>query len=242
MKSINEKAAVYCLFVIILFILDAFARINYTVPQQAILKYGKSESLVPGAIYPIGWSRTGRFAYIREQEQDAAGFTEFTLVVQNMITDAVIASFTAQDFDNIIQFWSNKSEHFSQILNEHGIVQHQKFKLMTFPLTHGKDTINVELRHSEQLPEKTDNLPIMGSVYLIPTQVQAIIESKLHGKKQVYSEKFSIKVKVSVAGYLKNPYEDRIALVLRYETPGQHGTPPHYVHNVFVGVHLEKGF
>lgn len=48
-------------------------------------------------------------------------------------------------------------------------------------------------------------------------------------------------IDVQIAGYIRSPYEQRIAMVVCSVTRGWEG-PPHPVDCSFIGCHLEKGF
>jgi hypothetical protein len=46
--------------------------------------------LIPGRLFPIGWSRNGRFAYVYEPPDEACGCYRFFLIVQDLATNHVV--------------------------------------------------------------------------------------------------------------------------------------------------------
>ena len=221
---------------------------RYLLPQELRLKEYDESQFYPERLYPIGWSKSGVFAYIKESLQDAAGFVEYAFVLQDMVSDSIVWSHVVQlDGDyyenysertGIKVVWAQNAELFSRELRKHGISQEAKFELFSFPIRTRDDSIDVRLEH---IPEEIEDPESYSGRLLIPTEVRMKVHSQRLGEKQAYYSTFGFDVAVSVEGYLKSPFEERIAVILSYESPGHHG-PPDYVNYVLVGVHLEKGF
>jgi predicted secreted protein len=221
---------------------------RYFPPQELRFKDYDESQFYPDRLYPIGWSKNGVFAYIEESLEDAAGFVKYTLVLQDMVSDSVVWSHVVrleeEYYENYSErkgikvVWAQNAELFSRELRKQGISQAAKFELSSFPIRVRDDSIDVQLEHIQQEIEDPESY---SGRFLIPTEVRMKIHSQRLGEKQVYSSTFGYDVAMSVEGYLKSPFEERIAVILSYESPGHHG-PPDYVNYVLVGAHLEKGF
>ncbi len=204
------------------------------------------------SFYPIGWSRDGKFAYYFEPDA-AESYQYFAkLFIIDLKTDKVVWSFdykTEHGLDEarktgtpytIATLWSANRQLFSDKLREHGIVQQRTFRRMSFPISHRGDLLTAKLRTREK-PGLTDDERPYGTV----GRTTLHINSKRYGSKTVFEqtndEPYTLPLYVGLVGYLKSPFEPRIAALLIEITRGWEGAP-HPAEVKIAGASLEGGF
>lgn len=207
------------------------------------------DQLVSESLYPIGWSRDGNFAYYVEPVDEACGCYFAELFILDLKTDKILWSFDynsegndeakregkPHDFETL---WKANQQLFSDKLREHAIEPQTRSSLFSFPSNLKGELLTATLRTTEKkgLTDDQRHYGIIGNATLQ-------LNSTRRGKKTIldhaYSE--SLPLKVGLLGYVRSPFEARIAVVLMKVMRGWEG-PPHTGRLQIVGASLTDGF
>jgi hypothetical protein len=209
-------------------------------PKCALIKTPNTDDIVPGRVFAIGWSADGAFAYCVEQFWEAAGFTDIKLFIKNLKNDEVLDSLESYEEETIKDFWQKHGQPLDSVLSKWKIVPQKQCSIEKFPIVTGRDTVFIKVTSS--IKDTADSIINHGLPILSPTTVIAKAASPRLGEKTIYKNVFPIGITMASAGYIRSPFEPRACVILKYEDAGQHGLPPNYIHFIFVGLHLEKGF
>lgn len=191
--------------------------------------------------YPIGWSKTGAFAYYVEPADEACGCYFGELVIQDLRTDKILwkHQYTSDGSSTITlkQYWAKNRRGFSRKLAEYGIIAPGKFPLQTSAINYQKDILT---------PEITSEVTPGDSGYDVSGSVVISLISKLKGKKTIYEKIFDPKKieafrGAAISGSLLSPYEARAAIVVAETHRGYEG-PPNITRIRIVGATLNGGF
>jgi hypothetical protein len=200
--------------------------------------------------YPIGWSKNGNFAYYTEPVDEACGCYFAKLFILDLKTDKVLWAFEHQG-DSIDEekqagkpysfstMWRANQKLFSSKLREYGIEPQGPTSLLSFPATYGGDRLTADF--------KTKNKEGLGEdarIYGVVGHLTLQLNSQRNGKKTVldyaYTEE-GIPLYVGMVGYVKSPFEPRIAVILMEIYRGYEG-PPNTGTVKIVGADLATGF
>ena len=173
--------------------------------------------------YPIGWSDDGqRFAYFVEPADEACGCYFGRLVVQNVVTDRIIASFDYSGEDNhpeaknVSELWQQKNKVFEKMLQKNGIRRDNlpKMQIGQTLVAHGK-SYPFSLLSDKAASE--DEQPL--------TQYRLMVQNK--GKAQLVSKitPTASNINSAIVGYIPAPNGRRFAIVLVSELRGWEGPP-----------------
>jgi hypothetical protein len=200
--------------------------------------------------YPIGWSKNGNFAYYIEPVDEACGCYFAKLVILDLKSDKVLWEFEHQgDFIDddkkagkpysLSTMWRANRKLFSGKLREYGIEPQGATRLFTFPATYEGDrlTADFKARWREGLGEDARIYGVVGHLSLQ-------LNSQQKGKKTVLDYTYAdeaIPLYVGMLGYVKSPFEPRIAVILMEIHRGWEG-PPNVGNVKIVGAHLATGF
>jgi hypothetical protein len=209
--------------------------------------YGSSfpqEALITENFFPIGWSKDGKFAYYAEPGDEACGCYFGELFILDTVNDKELWSFKYNGLDDqdkpkyraITDLWRKNRKLFSNKLNQYGIIPQGRFSLLRFPINSASDQLRADLKIEENKDEET-------RIYSIVKKATLHISSRRGGKKIVHEETYPEygPLDIKVLGYLKSPYEQRVAIIVLEVQRGYEG-PPHTTHvNVF-GSSLTTGF
>lgn len=198
---------------------------------------------------PIGWSKDGKFAYITGIDGSGAGNEEigfYRWTIQDMVTDKCLwqsehklekdmpREFIDTD-DYIARFkwvFDNMTKEYKTDLDKYGISIDTGLQLSTFPLNY--DNSNYKASLTDFGYEEKYDIPDVISKYKV------IVEKD--GSPRIFSEyknKDDLYLDAQIAGYVKSPYEPRVAVALCRIQRGWEG-PPHPIYFSFVGCHLKK--
>ena len=225
------------------------------VRQEGMMKrvfpeyYGKRPplfGLIIEEFYPIGWSKDGKFAYYTEPGDEACGCYFAKLFIVDTVSDKVLWSFEYSGLDDedpekpkyraITDLWRKNRQLFSDKLNQYGIVALARPALLTFPINHAGDRLSTGIKIEEETDEEKRNYSVVKKATLRMTSTRS-------GAKTIYEEVHPEygPLTVEVLGYLRSPYEPRVAVVLAEVWRGYEG-PPHTTHLKVVGASLTAGF
>ena len=210
----------------------------YSTPSE--LKYYKqSDEYLFQKFYPIGWSKDGKFAYVIEPADEAAGLYFFKLIIQNMINDKEVYRWEPDEdpeTGSVTQMWKDYQMTFAAALNEHKIIPQNDIKLLgtEFNTEDGKYKVTIE--------NQMETDPDFGFEVVKSTNID--IKSSELGTKRIYSyteKDYNQCLGRIVQGVIKSPYEKRVAVLVKEELRGYEG-PPNVVREFLVGADLERSF
>jgi hypothetical protein len=220
-------------------------------------KMGKSPRGYPGPafytenFYPIGWSKDGNFAYYVEPFDEACGCYFAKLFILDLKSDKVLWAFEHQgeDFESdkkegkpysFATMWRANGKLFSGKLKEYGIEPQGRTTLLSFPASYKGDALTVDLKAKER-----DGLTEEDRIYGVVGSLNLQLLSKRNGKKTIldytYKKDDGLPLDVGTVGYLKSPFEPRIAIIMMEIYRGYEG-PPNTGTVKIAGAHLETGF
>jgi hypothetical protein len=208
------------------------------------------EVLITEGFYPIGWSKDGKFAYYTEPGDEACGCYFAKLVIVDLVSDKALWSF---DYDSsrvedegrknppttINALWRENRKLFSDKLNEFQIKPQGRFSFLLFPINRAGDQLRADLKIKENKEED-------GRAYGVVAQGTLQLTSRRNGEKIVFDHNYikpdeALPLDLKVLGYVKSPFEERIALVLIEIYRGYEG-PPHTAQIKIAGASLSSGF
>lgn len=210
--------------------------------------YGKGfpqHALITENLYPIGWSKDGKFAYYTEPGDEACGCYFAKLFITDLVNDKVLWSFDYNGLDDDTErpkyramrdLWRKNRKLFSDKLNQYGIIPQRPFSLLMFPINHAGDQLSANLKIEEEKDEEKRHYSIIKKATLQ-------VGSRRGGTKTVYEESHPEygPLEIKVLGYLKSPYEPRVAVIIIEVWRGYEG-PPHVTHIKVAGSSLTTGF
>jgi hypothetical protein len=209
--------------------------------------YGKAfsqEALITENFFPVGWSKDGKLAYYTEPGDEACGCYFGSLTILDTVNDKVLWSFEYNGLDDqdnpkykaITDLWRKNRKLFSGKLNQYGIIPQGRFNLLKFPINNAGDQLRADLKIEET---KDEEARIYGTIKKATLQ----ISSRGGGTKTVHEQSYPEygPLDMKVLGYLKSPYEQRVAIIMLEVWRGYEG-PPHTTHVKVAGSSLTTGF
>lgn len=195
-------------------------------------------------IYPIGWSKDGKFAYFYQFMTDARGDGYMELRILDTNSDQTVYSFNECDkpenidgdfcFYDVEDFLNRNSVFINQKLKEHRIIKTGETTLKSFPLEYGDELISSDVTIGDKANKKIDE-----DRYQITQKTELKLQSDKRGERTVkvfnndsydywepcenscpYPRQFSFQY------YLQNPFEKNMLLVFYIrEYAGWEGPP-----------------
>ncbi len=210
---------------------------DYKIPAELVYN-DKSDDFLIDKLYPIGWSKDGKFAYIVEPADEGSGFYLFELIVFDMVNNKTIWSWKIDETEegDLETTWKENYEHFKESLNKYELVQQDDFKIEK-----GKTSFKGN-EYQIVLDTKTKTEPDFG--FDVIKELKISIESPEIGLKEIYNHKendFSMLVGAFVPGYMLSPNSGRIVVICQMERWGYEG-PPNVVFFELIGSDLLRGF
>ena len=212
----------------------------YSAPAE-LQYYKPSNEYIFQKLYPIGWSKDGKFAYVIEPADEAAGLYFFKLRIQSMISDKIVYEWELDpdegvETGSVKQMWKENQMTFAAALNEHKIIPLKDIKLLgtEFNTEEGKFKVTIE--------NQMETDPDFGFEVVKTTNID--IRASELGTKRIYSyteNDYNQCLGRIVQGVIKSPYEKRVAVLVKEELRGYEG-PPNVVRSFLVGADLERSF
>ncbi len=191
---------------------------------------------------PLGWSRDGKIAYIRQRWEEGKGVTTWAFTIQDLTTDQTLWNHDyevmegSDDLPSLEEAWKRNEALVLDALRIHGIRLKSDFALGADTLSHDNRTYRItcesEFTYNEDFGLES------------ATRIRVSVHVASLGHKDVYrfsTTGFSGILSARVAGHLKSPFEDRIAIVYVETHHGWEG-PPNPVIFKIIGCHLTLGF
>ncbi len=188
-------------------------------------------------IYFLGFSSDGKLAYIYEQFLEGKGCTDVYVFIQDLVTDKILWQLDNLDnegFDDLesttVSFIKKNAKTINEAFVKYNIQQSDcSYKML--PYTNNGESINIEV-------QITDTGKLFHE-YLKIIDYSCIAVNNKKQKKTLSSKKDEVIEDVFVCGYVKNPYEDRLAIVIAEQRYGFEGCDIHYH---VLGCAINSGF
>lgn len=184
------------------------------------------------SLYILGFSKDGKLAYIRTMERDGVGNTAITFTIQDLVSDETVFvhnAYLPDDFEDTEGFVQKNSYTFDKALSEHHI-HLAKAAYNALPFTAEGTTVHVRANIYDTGERLHEFVRIID---------YACIAENGRGTKTIAQKKHTTVEDVFVCGYVKNPFEARIAVVIAEAVFGFEGYDLQYS---IVGCDTQKGF
>jgi len=215
-------------------------------------RYSISMPIIEAKLYPLGWSKDSKFAYIVVLPNEALDFRRAIFRIQDMITDKVIfeKKYGDQNDKNALisaelkKFLESKKSDIVHYLSKYHINGYNN-KLHSFPIKYEKKLIDYELKTVHEINHDFLHQQFLSRVNVdLYSYSNTVDGQKKIATKTIFDKKIDLKslyYGTMVVGYLKSPFEERIAIVVIYFRRGWEGSP-HVTSFELVGASLSKGF
>ncbi len=209
---------------------------------KEVLSLKASPELLATLLYPIGFSKTGKFAYIAIPPDQGVGCLIWEFVVLNLVNDKEVIRLSWRDFEDKECLYPESGLHkvakrhgqaIEALLKRHHIKPRSQPTLQSFPLGEASDLISVTLAQG----------PSLRSEHSVQTHISVRAHSTRRGQKRVgtlQANPLNI-YGHELLGALKSPHEARVAVVVREDSRGFEG-PPHVAGFKLFGLSLKHGF
>lgn len=207
---------------------------DYTIPKIVDYSNFNEAEYIKSTFRPIGWSKDGKFAYVEEPADEACGCYFFRFVIQDMKNDKLIYEWDYNDEgagDTMDSVWTRQYATFKQNLNDSKIIQNRD-------ITIKQTDINYEGKNYRVVFEtNTQEDPDFG--FDVINEIAISVNSTTEDAQLFhYIEKaYTMLLNADLAGYIENPYDDKIAVVSWQMQRGYEG-PPHVIQFGIVGVDM----
>jgi hypothetical protein len=214
-----------------------FEKQEYEIPEELIY-HKKGQDFLYDKLFPIGWSKNGKFAYIIEPADEASGLYWFEFVILDIVNNKVDYTWKPKETEegSVGKLWKENYELFRKNLRSSQIMQMKDFTLLEGKTSYKSSEYEI------LLDAKTENDPDFG--FDVIKEVEIIITSKELGEKKILNQKntdYSLVLGAYIQGYLLSPFDDRIVVVYQKERAGYEG-PPNVVFFDLIGTDLTRGF
>ena len=174
-------------------------------------------------LFPIGFSKDGKFACLSEVSLEGKGAVDPSFFIQDLVTDSIVCSIESpqpgSDDMDTAAFVQLMHEAIDAALAEFGI-QQVPCTFLPFPCTGAGGTLDVRV-------EVSDTGKLLYDMFKI-IDYTCIATDGSGRKKIITTKKDTALDDVYVCGYISNPFEDRIAVVLAEKAFGFEGCDLHY--------------
>jgi hypothetical protein len=189
-------------------------------------------------MYIIGWSKAGNFAYGRSIS-DCGNYgpcTQLSVVIMDMVEDKQVWShstgpeggISGKTYKNFSEFWNGENTLITTALLGRGIKPDcADCRIMDTSSLREQYGITVEVM-TEEDPETPGF-----------SKTSIIVYDGVGRQKTVSEDSRSLPVSQTVLGFVKSPFEKRIALLVRTDYSGPEMGNKSYA---FIGCHLAYGF
>jgi hypothetical protein len=196
-------------------------------------------------LYPIGFSKNGKFAYLHYTKQGNVGENLWCLHILNLDTDKGAdqlcwENFADRDYEregDPLYLYRKYKKAFTRLLQKHHIHPVTISRLESV----GQGSLGSAFSASLVCgrPMKDNNsikTPIRVVVRVDKSGFKTVGRLQaldLDGAPAIWGHR--------IQGYIKNPFEDRLVLFVQYSVRGWEGPPANEMTKLF-GVHLVRGF
>ena len=189
-------------------------------------------------LYLVGFSADGKIAFIRQEELDGKGGTDLYFVVQDLVSDELLWELQAPTDES---YWLGK-DLMTLFLSDNqalidGKLASYGISIVTCPYERFPYKA-ADGRTFEARIESVDTGKLMYDMFSIIRYSCAVTDGKGRTKK-VIADKEIAASEAFVCGCLKNPFENRLALVIAEAVYGFEGCD---MKDRFAGCDMQKGF
>lgn len=212
-----------------------FEKQTYTIPT-AIAYHSFEKDYLSDALRLIGWSEDGIIAYVAEPADEACGCYFFSFVIQDLNSDKELYRWDFNDNGagmNLDSVWFKNKDLFTSKLNEYHIYQEQHGDLENGELLNKGKKYKIKFSTTTEV-DKDLGLDLIREVKIEVDRLDPNPENLLKLSEKYYDYTLN----AGLSGYLKSPFEDRLAIVFWYMNMGYEG-PPHKVTFRITGCSLE---
>lgn len=197
---------------------------EYSAPSEVVYQ-PKTDDILVDVFYPIGWSKDGMFAYITEPADEATGYYYFTLNIVNCNNGKTewtwkIDEKNAQEDGSLKETWEKNKTLFVSTLEQFKIRQQSDISVQNFPsiVKNKSYDIKLNIKYTKDA---------FGYGFDVAGICSAILKSSDGKEKQIFTKDYqnNIILNVSTAGYLKNPFDNQIIVLLKSTRMGYEGPP-----------------
>lgn len=189
------------------------------------------------ALYLAGFSPDGKMAFFKEVELDGKGGTDLYFIVQDLVSDEVLWELKSPDDESYgyeeglhKRFVADYGSQIDKKLFEYGIVISPcEYRSMPY----SADGLSLSASIESQATGK-----MMYDMFELTSYSCIVTDGRGHSKKVIAGREF-MGPEAFVCGCIKNPYEDRLALVIAEATYGFEGCD---LLVRIAGCDLRKGF
>ncbi|MGW8169565.1 MAG: hypothetical protein ACWGHH_06140 [Sulfurovaceae bacterium] len=183
-------------------------------------------AVIESQIYPLGWSKDGKFAYIIVHANEAEDSSRIEFLVQDMVSDSIVFSMKIENEDDnhLVRSMQSKQNDIDNFLAKFSIVRTQN-KLTEFPAQDGVNIVDISKQASYQTnPEFSNNEKFLSDIMI---SLNSMKDYKVSKTKVLYRKNLSKThtYDMYVVGYIKSPFENRIAIVASRVVRGFEGAP-----------------
>lgn len=243
-RRINTRA-IWILLMSLLLVAESWAQSSPVSPvpsrilESEIPDLGLQSAL--DYLYPIGWSRDGKFAYAKRSFIRFIG-DQYTIFIQDLVTDEVVWLWEGEAGVPLEEIWHEQGESIFEQLTRWQVdtTNQGSFSPGEYLQRDGREyqfeaMPNFETREFEVEGESIEEDVIWAS--------EIIATSPQLGRKSVYSSGAvdgSRDVDVGVIGVISSPFEDRAAVIYAMETLDFELY--RFTNFMIIGSHLTFGF
>ena len=189
------------------------------------------------ALYLAGFSPDGKMAFFKEVELDGKGGTDLYFIVQDLVSDEVLWELKAPEDESYgyeeglhKRFVADYGSQIDKKLAEYGIVISPcEYRSMPY----SADGLSLSASIESQATGK-----MMYDMFELTSYSCIVTDGRGYSKKVIAAREF-MGPEAFVCGCVKNPYEDRLALVIAEATYGFEGCD---LLVRIAGCDLRKGF
>lgn len=208
---------------------------EYALPQELLYTWKREKGyIVPlyPRFFPIGWSANGKFAAVEITESDTEEGFFFSIYIQDMVSDKIVWKWgfhgmpedgyssnpdSKKDFERV---WNKNKDLLFQQLNAFQIDPVTISNLEKFPIQFGGNQISFSV----------NNTTFYSQDYSVNMIQSASVYCFLNGNqnKRVFNrkyEQYSNPLSNNLLGFIRNPKENRVLLILLTEFRGWEGIP-----------------
>ncbi len=211
--------------------------IVYQLNDNFTEKMGASAFYHPlSVMYVLGFSKDGKMVWCDDRYIDGKGSNKFTLYVQDIVSDEIIQTITEDVADipgntSMVEYFvKTKKAEIKKALEDNKI-RISKSEVKEFPVRIGQNNFDAKI-------DFQDTGRFLNDIQKI-SNYSCIVTKNNSTKKTVTSKKECTVENAIVAGFIKSPYEDRLAVIIAEASIGFEGLDIYY--NIS-GCDLNKNF
>ncbi|MBQ6566728.1 MAG: hypothetical protein IJL80_06690, partial [Treponema sp.] len=189
------------------------------------------------SLYLVGFSHDGKMAYLKEVELDGKGGTNLYFIVQDLVSDEILWQLQSPSDDsyalgqNLLErFISDYGAQIDKKLSEHGIAI-SPCEYRSLPYGEGGLSVSAAI-------ESHSTGKMMYDMFEIISYSCVVTDGRGRSKKVIENREL-MGTEAFVCGCIKNPYEDRLAIVIAEATYGFEGCDILFR---IAGCDMRKGF